>query len=345
MEGVLSLYRPFDTTRQMGCYQLFPEKITTHGQRINFMKNICDRDGQFKKIYGDTIKDMVKFLAIDITWGDITNNKPLLLNVLGIEHDFEDQDTVGKLLIKNLYIDSLNFKNGDQVTNIELNNLKELKNISGIEKLKRLDLNNLKTLKNLNLSGCTSLESLTLRNLQLKKISGIENLKNLKILTLDNLCKLEDINLSGCKSLEELTLDFLSKLKKISGLEKLHKLKTLSLLDLYELKDLDLRGCTFLEFLKLGYLQLENISGLEKLDKLERLWSDHVGIETLNLSGCTSLKDPRFLNFTKKLKTICISLNVPKIGRDCVEKYCKSRNITVTYTDQQNREEQNQIIS
>ncbi len=347
MEGVLSLYRPFEVKRQMGCYKLFPEKITTHGQRINFMKNICDTDGQFREIYGDTIKGMVKFLAIDIPWDDITNNKPLLLNSLGIEHDFQDQDTEGTLVIQNLDIKSLNVRNSDQVTNLKLENLNQLENISGIDKLdklKTLSLIFLDELKDLDLSGCTSLESLRLHRLNnLKNISGTQKLDKLKMLSLLGLEELEDLDLRVCTSLERLKLEYL-RLKKIS-FKNLDNLKTLDLNCLYELEDINLSGCTSLESLTFCSLpNLKKISGTQKLDKLKAIILLGLDkLEDLDLRGCTSLEDPRFLNLTN-LKTIYISSNVSQATRDDVEKYRKDKNITVNYTDKQNSEEVNQSV-
>ncbi|MBN1802155.1 MAG: leucine-rich repeat protein [Candidatus Lokiarchaeota archaeon] len=154
--------------------------------------------------------------------------------------------------------------------NLSNNNITEIEGIQHLSDLLHLDLSNNKIKKITNLENCKKLEHLDLSGNDIEKIEGLENLKDLKELKLEEnkIKAIENIN-----HLSKLTwLDLRgNELTRIENLDELTNLETLNLSEnpISKLENLD--SLTNLKRLHVKYLPIVRIEGLDRLVSLEVL--------------------------------------------------------------------------
>ncbi|MFX1390765.1 MAG: leucine-rich repeat domain-containing protein [Promethearchaeota archaeon] len=155
---------------------------------------------------------------------------------------------------------------------------------------------NIDDIKNLkNLENFTYLEKLNLNYNQITQIQGLDKLVNLKALYLqgNRIKKIE--NLLNLKSLEFVYLNN-NKILEIEGVDGLYKLKSLILFDNFLSEIKNLKGLPKLEVLNLRNNQIKEIKGLEKLSSLRRLDISNNNIE--EIKGLKKLTKLEFLDLS-----------------------------------------------
>ena len=163
------------------------------------------------------------------------------------------------------------------------NQIREIKGLEKLTKLKILDLSSNQISEIEGLEKLTKLQCLILSDNQIKEIKGLEQLTQLQKLDLSSNQISEIEGLEQLTQLQNLNL-YDNQIREIKGLEKLTQLQNLSLLvnQISEIKGLE--KLIQLKILNLSDNQISKIKGLEKLAQLKtlKLYRNHIiSIESL----------------------------------------------------------------
>ena len=161
--------------------------------------------------------------------------------------------------------------------------------LSQCTELVRLQLDNTANLTDLTfVSGCTALERLSLRNLDLRRLDGIETLKSLRIFSMIDVSELRDISaIEGCTALEVFQMAGYPRTVYVNDLSALGKLPHLYYLsnlatgntDLNYLKELPTKNGIDLIFASNAVTDWSGLGAIESYDYIYmNLWGGNDGM-------------------------------------------------------------------
>ncbi len=259
----------------------------------------------------------------DSRYIDISNNNALTYLYIKKASDLSNLDVSSNkaltcLKLKDMPIEKLDLSNNEELTYLSLENCKELPELELYKntkledlklegsKIEKLDLRmnkSLKTLsvtdalvpsyvtgaiplKELDVSGCSSLETITIDNSKVDwlNLNGCENLKRVSAAH----CKIQCVYAVGVDTLEYFNGEFNENMKEayFTGCSSLNEL----ILNGVALEKFDLTGCSSL---RIFHAYGVNIGTLDLTDcaALYQLYLTNSKIRSIDLSGCPELYD------------------------------------------------------
>lgn len=189
----------------------------------------------------------------------------------------------------------------DEVKDLELKNLYEMKSVEGIELLTSLQSLAISDshIENLDLSGCKSLKSLVCQdNREMKKlnVSGCESIEEIMCggekISSDLIFEshLQEINISGCKNLKKLNIEYSDCLTALNfqGCESLTELKASHCKNM---ERFDLSDCKSLVIIEADYCEHLSELLLPRSGQLMKLSCNYCNLTTIDLTACNTLNE------------------------------------------------------
>lgn len=179
--------------------------------------------------------------------------------------------------------------------------------------LTNLNLDNQNYISNIDLTGCTKLINITIKECELFEHLTVGNLNNLQEVSITNNPNITSIDISGCNNLRKVTIQNNSNLTSIritncTGLTGTSSSNYLTITDNRKLTSLELYGCLNLQTFTISTSNQENISILNLYNtSITYIQGDGVdtelldlqkfrNLEVFNIYGDTKLSEIQFLN-------------------------------------------------